>query len=403
MDLQNNTTECRGSPANGRRAQSVRPPLHVMLTVNAAWNVWNFRRPVVKALLEAGHRVTILAPDGERAEDLRAMGCRFVPLEMNVKGLNPVQDYRLMQRFTRIFYTQAPDVVLSYTIKNNLFGAMAARTCGIPFIPNVTGLGTAFLSGGALQRVAEILYRRAFRNLQTVFFQNSDDRDLFIARQLVTAEQAHILPGSGIDLEDFPVAPYSAGANETRFLLIGRLLRDKGIHEYIGAARRLKAKGIPARFQLLGAAGSENRTAISRETLADWEAEGVVEYLGTTSDVRPHIAQAHCVVLPSYREGAPRTLIEAASMARPLIASNVPGCTTVVDDGVNGYLCTVKSGESLAEACIRFVRLPEVEKVAMGLSGRAKMVAEFDQAIVVAAYKKEIAARTSKRTPYFRR
>lgn len=366
-----------------------------MLTVNAAWNVWNFRRPVVKALLEAGHRVTILAPEGERVEDLLAMGCRFVPLEMNVKGLNPLHDYRLMQRFKRIFRTEAPDVVLSYTIKNNLFGAMAARACGIPFIPNVTGLGTAFLSGGALQRLAEFLYRRAFRGLKTVFFQNTDDRNLFIVRQLVTAEQATILPGSGIDLEDFPAAPYPAGENETRFLLIARLLRDKGIHEYIDAARRLKVKGIPARFQLLGAADSENRTAISRETLAVWEAEGVVEYLGTTSDVRPHIAQAHCIVLPSYREGAPRTLIEAASMARPLIATDVPGCRSVVENGNNGYLCTAKSGESLAEVCQRFVDLPETAKRSMGQAARKKMVAEFDQAIVVDAYERAITGLTS--------
>ncbi|WPZ31547.1 glycosyltransferase family 4 protein (plasmid) [Sulfitobacter sp. OXR-159] len=376
-------------------ANSICASLHVMLTVNAAWNVWNFRRPVVKALLEAGHRVTILAPEGERVEDLLAMGCRFVPLEMNVKGLNPLHDYRLMQRFKRIFRTEAPDVVLSYTIKNNLFGAMAARACGIPFIPNVTGLGTAFLSGGALQRLAEFLYRRAFRGLKTVFFQNTDDRNLFIVRQLVTAEQATILPGSGIDLEDFPAAPYPAGENETRFLLIARLLRDKGIHEYIDAARRLKVKGIPARFQLLGAADSENRTAISRETLAVWEAEGVVEYLGTTSDVRPHIAQAHCIVLPSYREGAPRTLIEAASMARPLIATDVPGCRSVVENGNNGYLCTAKSGESLAEVCQRFVDLPETAKRSMGQAARKKMVAEFDQAIVVDAYERAITGLTS--------
>lgn len=375
-------------------ANSIGAPLHVMLTVNAVWNVWNFRRPLVTALLEAGHRVTILAPEGERVEDLRAMGCRFVPLEMNVKGLNPLHDYKLMQRFKRIFRTEAPDVVLSYTIKNNLFGAMAARACGIPFIPNVTGLGTAFLSGGTLQRIAEFLYRRAFRGLKTVFFQNSDDRDLFIARQLVTAEQAQILPGSGIDLEDFPAAPYPAGENETRFLLIARLLRDKGIHEYIDAARRLKEKGIPARFQLLGAPDSENRSAISRETLAVWEDEGVVDYLGTTSDVRPHIAQAHCIVLPSYREGAPRTLIEAASMARPLIATDVPGCRSVVEDGNNGYLCAVKSGESLAEVCQRFVGLPETAKRAMGQAAREKMVAEFDQSIVVDAYERAIAVLT---------
>jgi len=390
VNLQKDLTECGRSPPNGAQV-----PLHVMLTVNAAWNVWNFRRPLVKSLLETGHRVTILAPEGERVEDLRAMGCRFVALEMDVKGLNPLQDFRLMRSFRRIFFTEVPDVVLSYTIKNNLFGAMAARTCGIPFIPNVTGLGTAFLSGGPLQRIAEFLYRRAFRNLKTVFFQNTDDRDLFLERRLVTAEQSIVLPGSGIDLNDFAANPYPVDEKEIRFLLIARLLRDKGIYEYIDAARRLKTKGIPVRFQLLGAADSQNRTAISRETLAEWEAEGVVEYLGTTSDVRPHVARAHCVVLPSYREGAPRTLIEAASMARPLIATDVPGCRAVLDDGITGYLCAAKSGKSLAEACLRFVYLPEKARVAMGQAARAKMVAEFDQAIVVAAYQRAITALTS--------
>lgn len=383
------------SLASVARMQGFPAPLHVMLTANAAWNIWNFRRSVVNALLEAGHRVTILAPEDGRVKDLQLMGCRFVPLEMDVKGLNPLQGYRLMQRFTRIFYVETPDVVLGYTIKNNLFGALAAQKCGVPFIPNVTGLGTAFLSEGALQRIAEFLYRRAFRDLKTVFFQNTDDCDFFLMRGLVTSEQATILPGSGIDLNDFAAAPYPAFEKEIRFLLIARLLRDKGVYEYVDAARRLRAKGVPARFQLLGAADSENRTAINRETLAEWEAEGVVDYLGPTSDVRPFIAQAHCVVLPSYREGAPRTLIEAASMARPLIATDVPGCRAVVEDGSNGYLCTVKSGESLADVCQRFVGLSERTKAAMGLAAREKMVAEFDQAIVVDAYIRAITAITN--------
>lgn len=380
-------------PTNSKAA-----PLHIIMAVNAAWNIWNFRRDLVKSLIQAGYRVTILAPPDERVEDLKGLGCHFIPLDMSVKGLNPLQDLLLVQRFKRIFRSAAPSIVLSYTIKNNLFGAIAARSCGIPFIPNVTGLGTAFLSGGALQRLAEILYRRAFRGLNTVFFQNEDDRDLFLERRLILSEQAKILPGSGIDLTYFAAAPYPSSEREVRFLLIARLLRDKGIYEYIDAARHLKARGIAARFQLLGATDSENRTAISRESVAAWEAEGIVEYLGVVSDVRRHIAKAHCVVLPSYREGAPRTLIEAASMARPLIATDVPGCRAVVDDGRNGYLCRVKSGEDLADACRRFAELADDEKTAMGHAGRAKMATEFDGAIVVNAYRDAISTLTGAQT-----
>lgn len=358
-----------------------------MLTVNAAWNIWNFRQPVLKALLSNGHRVTILAPPDDSVPQLEEMGCRVLPLEMSAKGLNPLEGLRLRRAFLRAFRQERPDIVFSYTIKNNLFGAMAARTCGVRFLPNVTGLGTAFLSGGALQRVAEGLYRRAFRPLPTVFFQNEDDKALFLARRLVREEQTEVLPGSGIDLERFAAAPYPEGA-PTRFLMVARLLRDKGVREYVEAARMLKAEGAQARFQILGATDSQNRTAISREELSGWEAEGVIEHLGTAPDVRPHIAAAHCIVLPSYREGAPRTLIEAAAMARPLIATDVPGCTAVVDHESNGFLCELRSGASLAEACRRFLSLDAGERREMGLAGRAKMAAEYDEALIVAAYER---------------
>ncbi|WP_093014717.1 glycosyltransferase family 4 protein [Roseivivax halotolerans] len=358
-----------------------------MLTVNAAWNIWNFRQPILKALLSKGHRVTVLAPADDSVPKLQEMGCRVLPLEMSAKGLNPLEGLRLRRTCVRAFRQERPDIVFSYTIKNNLFGAMAARTCSLPFLPNVTGLGTAFLSGGALQRVAEGLYRHAFRSLPTVFFQNEDDRALFLSRRLVREEQTEVLPGSGIDLERFAAAPFPEGP-ETRFLMVARLLRDKGVREYVEAARMLKAEGAQARFQILGATDSENRTAISREELAEWEAEGVIEHLGTAPDVRPHIASAHCIVLPSYREGAPRTLIEAAAMARPLIATDVPGCKSVVDHAANGLLCKVRSGASLADAFRRFLAMDTGERREMGQTGRAKMAAEYDEGLIVAAYER---------------
>jgi len=359
--------------------------MHVLMTVNAAWNIWNFRKPVVRALLAGGHKITVLAPKDDFVDQLTQLGCGFVPLELNAKGLNPFDEWKLLRQFKQVFKEQKPDVILSYTIKNNTFGALAAKPLGIPFVPNVSGLGTGFLSGAALQFVVEQLYRRAYRDLPIVFFQNEDDRDLFTCRRLVTADQARLLPGSGIDLEHFEAAEFPQGEAPV-FLLIARLLRDKGVVEFVEAARQVKIDFPRARFQLLGAAGSENRTAISAETVNEWVRDGIVEYLGTTHDVRPTIAAAHCIVLPSYREGAPRTLIEAAAMARPLIATDVPGCRAVVDHEKTGFLCDVRSADSLAIAMRRFLNLSVEQRTEMGQAGRAKMEREYDQKPVVGSY-----------------
>ena len=364
--------------------------MRILMTVNAAWNILNFRRPLVAAFVADGHCVTVLAPPGDRVADIEAAGCRFIPLVMNAKGLNPFRDPMLARRLKNVIRAEQPDAVLSYTIKNNIFGAIAARKAGVPFIPNVTGLGTAFLSGGLLQGVAEMLYRFAFRDLPVVFFQNEDDLALFLKRKLVREEQARLLPGSGIDLSYFSARPIADRADGPVFLMIARLLRDKGVVEYVEAARLLKKAQPGARFLLLGPPGAENRTAIGVETVEAWAAEGAIEYLGETEDVRPFIAEADCVVLPSYREGAPRTLIEASAMARPVIATDVPGCRAVVEDGVTGLLCAARSGESLAAACQRFAALPFRRREAMGLAGRRKMEREFDQEIVVAAYRKAL-------------
>ena len=364
--------------------------MKILFSVNAAWNIWNFRKPLVEALIADGHSVTVLAPWDDTAPRLEAIGCRVRHLEMSVKGLNPARDLGLLLRLRRIFGETNPDIVLSFTIKNNIFGALAAKTLGLPFIPNVTGLGTAFLSGGVLEKLAVSLYKIAFRGLPVVFLQNNEDRELFLGRGLVLQNQARLLPGSGIDLARFASAPWPEEADAPIFLMIARLLRNKGVLEYVDAARRVKETHPAARFQLLGAAETENRSAIGRETVRKWEAEGVIEYLGTVDDVRPFIAAAHCIVLPSYREGAPRTLIEAAAMARPVIATDVPGCRAVVEEGRTGFLCEVRSGESLALACQAFLALGQADRVQMGEAGRAKMARDYDQRLVVDAYRAAI-------------
>lgn len=361
-----------------------------MMTGNAAWNIWNFRRNLVAALLADGHRITVLAPADGSETHLQEIGCRFIPLPMDPGGLNPVRDLGLLRRIHKVFARERPDAVLGFTIKNNLYGAIMAMRLGIPFIPNVTGLGTAFLSSGALQTIAEKLYRAAFRSLLVVFFQNDDDAELFVQRRLVRRDQAQVLPGSGIDLEHFAPANYPPPEQPLTFLMIARLIRDKGVLEFVEAAKLVRARHPDSRFQLVGAADTDNRTAIPVAEVRKWGDSHGIEYLGAVSDVRPNISNAHCVVLPSYREGAPRTLIEAAAMARPLIATDVPGCRAVVDPEGSGLLCAPRDANDLAEVCLRFLSLPREAQVEMGLASRRKMEREYDQQIVIDAYRKAL-------------
>ena len=248
--------------------------MHILMTVNAAWNILNFRRPLVEALAGAGHRITVLAPPDDAVPELERMGCRVRPLKMSVKGLNPLEDLKLQRRFGRIFLEERPDAVLSYTIKNNVFGARAAKSAGVPFLPNVTGLGTAFLSGKLLQTVTEQLYRRSFATLPVVFFQNADDRSLFIDRRLVQPDQARLLPGSGIDLQRFAPAPMPTTEAPPVFLMIARLLRDKGVLAFVEAARMVKTRYPQTRFQLLGAVGGCVSYLIVDEHVFEWEGGG---------------------------------------------------------------------------------------------------------------------------------
>ncbi|MDE9450356.1 glycosyltransferase family 4 protein [Aliiroseovarius sp. Z3] len=364
--------------------------MKVLLTVNAAWNALNFRRPVIQALLNQGHRVTILAPYDTAAPALRDMGCQVIDLQMDVQGLSPQRDAKLPGRFAAHFATLRPDLILSYTVKNNVFGAVAAKRLGIPFLPNISGLGTGFLSGGALRMVVETLYRFAFRGLPTLFFQNPDDRDLFVQRRLIAPGQARLLPGSGVDLAHFSPTPLPPD-NGTVFLMVSRLLRDKGVLEFVEAARQIKNIRNDIHFQILGSIDAANRSALGPTQLNRWINEGVIDHLGEHDDVRPFITGADCVVLPSYREGAPRTLLEAASMARPLIATDVPGCRHVVDDGITGLLCAPRDAEDLRQKLEAFANMPTNTRVMMGGAGREKMLREYDQKIVVDCYMTAIA------------
>ena len=359
----------------------------IVLTANTAWYLKNFRLGLIRALVERDCEVWVWAPEDRHFQALAEAGATPVHLPINSKGLNPIEDLRLSFAYRRRLRALRPHALLAFTIKPVIYGGLVAGRLGIPYLTTITGLGTAFIRDGWLTRVAEALYRRGTRKATKVVFQNPDDRALFIARGIVEPQRTLLVPGSGIDLQQFqPVPLPSSHSGQAIFLLIGRMLRDKGVLEYVDAAHALKAEYPQARFQLLGEADAANRTAISRAQLAAWQAEGVIEYLGESGDVRTQIAAADCVVLPSYREGIPRVLLEGAAMARPLVATDVPGCRAVVREGVNGYLCEARSATALAAAMRRIVAMQPAARSALGREARSGVERDYDERLVIAAY-----------------
>jgi glycosyltransferase involved in cell wall biosynthesis len=298
-----------------------------------------------------------------------------------------LKDVKLCWALRRIFKAERPVCVLSFTIKPNVYGAFAASSLGIPAVANISGLGTVFIKRNWITAIVRMLYRGGLRAAWKVFFQNTDDRDYFVAERLVDSLKTAVLPGSGIDTKFYrPMSATPDGAVRFRFLLLGRVLWDKGIGEYVEAARIVRRAHPHCQFVLMGFLGVENTTAIPRARIDEWQREGILTYLPPTDDVRAEIARADCVVLPSYREGTPKSLLEAASMGKPVIATDVPGCRQVVDAGVTGFLARVRDAADLAEKMHRLIALPLEERAAMGARGRDKMVREFDEHFVIDAY-----------------
>ncbi|NDV89043.1 glycosyltransferase [Aurantimonas aggregata] len=364
-------------------------PRRILIAINTSWNIHNFRSGLIRALVAQGYEVVAAAPRDDYSERLAETGCRYVSLPMDNKGTSPLNDLLLTLRFWRLLHEEKPDIFLGYTIKPNIYGSIAARVHRIPAINNIAGLGVAFGGVNWLNRLVKKLYRIGLGSASKVFFQNDDDRRLFIDEKIVRPDVTALLPGSGIDLARFcptETADRSTGADFT-FLLVARLLWDKGIAEYVEAARLVRSRIPDARFQILGFLDVESRGVVPRDTMNAWIAEGIIEYLGVTDDVRPPLSGADCVVLPSYyREGTPRSLLEAAAMGRPIITTNWVGCRDVVDDGINGYLCRPRDASDLAAKMLAMAELDDQARTTMGRAGRAKMEREFDESIVVSRY-----------------
>lgn len=365
--------------------------MKIVICLNTAWNLLNFRAGLIRALVASGYVVVAVAPNDKYSASLKALGCRFVSLHMENGGTNPFKDSLLLWRFLVLFIKERPDIYLGYTVKPNVYGSLAARMLRIPVINNIAGLGAVFIKGGWLNQLVKGLYQVALSRSRKVFFQNDSDRQLFITSGLVVEDVTDLLPGSGIDLAKFSPAPLPSRST-VRFLLIGRMLWDKGVGEFVEAACLLKQRGVDAEFCLLGFLDVQNPAAISLKQMNDWLEQGAIRYLGVSDIVREKIAQADCVVLPSYREGTPRTLLEAAAMARPIVTTDAVGCREVVDDGINGYLCNLRDASDLADKMMRIVSMTPVEREAMGLRGREKVEREFDEQIVIDKYLQAIEA-----------
>jgi glycosyltransferase involved in cell wall biosynthesis len=345
-----------------------------------------FRYGLMKRLVAEGYDLTVIAPKDAFSDQIEALGCRYIDLKLDNKGSSILADLRLIFRLRRLYKSLSPDLIFHYTIKPNIYGSIAANMAGVCSIAVVTGLGYTFLHDGLTAKVARRLYKFAFRYPRRVWFINQEDRNKFLLMHLVSKEKVELLPGEGIDTKKFAPMKIARDDDRFRFILIARLLWDKGIGEYVKAAKELQKRYENVCFQLVGFLDAQNPEAVSKEQVAFWVEKGYIEYLGSTDDVRLFLAQADCMVLPSYREGVSMILMEAASMQKPIIASNVPGCRDLVNHNVSGLLCNPKDYRDLMAKMELMLKLPVSQRQMMGQMGRKLILDEYDEKYIIEKY-----------------
>lgn len=356
----------------------------IAITANTTWNIRNFRLNVIRTLIKKGFRVVVIAPIDDYIsylEEFPQVKHYNLP-KLSRKGKNPFHDIRLFWVLVKMYRDIKPDFILHYTIKPNIYGSFAARLCNIPTASVVTGLGYPFIHNGKLGRLVKRLYSASFKKNKFVLFENDDDLLFFKEQKIIGQSQGISTKGCGVDVKYFsPISELSASPQIT-FSFIGRLLYDKGISEFIEAAGILKEKYPNFKFQVIGELDEGNPASANEKELLEWVEKKVIIYRGFHSDVREIIDKSHCIVLPSYREGFARVLMEAMSMARPIITTDTPGCRDAVEEGKNGYLIQTKSTTELASAMEKFALLPLEIKRKMGYKGRKKAQQEFDDEMI---------------------
>ena len=358
--------------------------MRVLILGNNDGGLYKFRCELLEELVKE-NEVYFCVPDGKFIESIKEIGCRFVPCTLIERhGINPIKELKLINFYKKILKNIKPDIVFTYTIKCNAYGGMACASLGIPYVANVTGLGTAVENGGLMQKITLMLYKAGLRKAQKVFFQNSENLDFMLNHGVVKGEY-DLLPGSGVNLEQYKVSPYPSAEGEVCFLFVGRIMKDKGIEELLSAARDIRKVRSDVIVNVVGFCDEDYNAILEKA-----EEEGVIKFCGAQSDVRPFYRTCHCVILPSYHEGMANVMLEASSMGRPVITTHVHGCRETFDDGVTGIGCEAKDAQSLKKAMEKFLSLTQEQRKAMGLAAREKMEREFDRHIVTVAYMKEI-------------
>lgn len=353
--------------------------MRILILSNHSGGLYDFRKDLIIELKKTAEIVAAV-PQNDKWDELERIVDKLIELPIDRRGMNPLRDLGLFNHYRKLLRDMKPDLVITYTIKPNIYGGIACRMARIPYVVNITGLGSAIENGGILKKFVLALYRPALKKAKVVFFENSGNRDKLVAEGVVPKGKDVVLNGAGVNLEDYPYQPYPV-SEPIKFLFVGRVMREKGVDELFEAAKRMKAKyGDRVEFHVVGSFEESYKPIMD-----ELEAGGIVRYHGYQADMKPFYKMAHCVVLPSYHEGMSNVLLEAAASGRPIITSDVPGCREAVVDGVSGWICKPRDFDVLFEAMEKFVSLSDGERAKMGVRGCELMGDKFDKRIVVKA------------------
>lgn len=362
---------------------------HIILSGNTAWSMFNFRKNLILSLLQNGYKISIISPKDTFSDKLIALGCNFYDIKIDSNGTNPFNDLFLIFQYYKLLKKLNPDFIFFYTIKPNIYGSIAAGILKIPHIAITTGLGSSLINNGFISKITKILYKLSLNSALQIWFLNNDDMGYFLKHKIIPSKKSKILNGEGINTEKYTPPNYIIHEQNksVSFILIARMLWEKGIGEYVAAAKRLKIKYPHTQYKLLGFINNDNQFAITTEQIKEWDSNKIINYLGTTENVIPYLIESSCVVLPSYyREGIPMCLLEAASMAKPIITTDNVGCKETIDDNVTGYLCKARDVESLYNTMEKIILMKNEDRVKMGVAGRFKVLNEFDEKLIINQY-----------------
>lgn len=360
--------------------------MRVLFLINSSTGLFGFRKEVVQAFVSKGIEVFFCAPDDGFIPELNDIGTKYIPVVLDRHGKNPLRELQLIRNYKRIIRQIRPDLILTYTIKPNVYGGLVAQKLKVPYIANVTGLGTAVEYPGFLRPFAMMLYRMGLKNARTVFFQNSDNLDFMIKHRIVSQQKTHLqlIPGSGVNIDYYVPSEYP---KSTSLYFVSRVMKEKGIEQFLEMASAIKKEQPDVQFHVCGDCEQDYKSILS-----DLEKQKIIVYHGNVKDMRKEYSQASCVILPTfYPEGLSNVLLESSASARPIITTNRAGCREVIEDGKNGFVVMAQSTDDLIAKVRQFLLLSWDEKKRMGLYGRAKVEKEFNRQIIVNAYLEEVA------------